>query len=163
MIIFSGVFSYFFWQFWFSGSIVVVKGQKMVQNDNKLCAPYLSNHTSYDCHLWYKCVKWYYLQVFFSMLKFWFSSLSRGWKGKKMAQNLENFCLLHLIFQELYMIFIYGTHVCIKGSYLQAFFHFFKNFDKRAENGSKWQKLFSVSLSMSGTIHHMIVIFDAHE
>ena len=24
-----------------------------------LChTPYLMNYTSYDCHLWYKCVKW---------------------------------------------------------------------------------------------------------
>ena len=30
-------FFLFFWKFWFSGSIVGVKGQKMVQNDKKLC------------------------------------------------------------------------------------------------------------------------------
>ena len=26
---------------------------------NSVChAPYLRDHTSYDCHLWYTCVKW---------------------------------------------------------------------------------------------------------
>ena len=48
-----------------------------------------------------------------------------------MAQNVENFCLLYLLFQEPYiichMILIYGTHACIKG-YLQAFFFFFSKF-----------------------------------
>ena len=36
-----------------------VKGQKIVQNDkNSVCQNlYLSNHTSYDCHLWYTYVK----------------------------------------------------------------------------------------------------------
>ena len=31
----------------------VVKGQKMVQNNKKLCchAPYLRTHIAYDCHL----------------------------------------------------------------------------------------------------------------
>ena len=68
-----------------------VKGQKMAQND-KFCLsqilfqepyfiwssfmvhmckkwpkmtknPYHRNHTSYDCHLWYTCVKWWYLKL----------------------------------------------------------------------------------------------------
>ena len=39
----------------------------------------------------------------------------KGLKGQKIAQNVENLCLSHLIVQEQYMVFIYGTHVCIKG------------------------------------------------
>ena len=43
-----------FWKFWFSGLLVVYKCKKwykMTKND--LCrAPYLRNHTWYDCHLW---------------------------------------------------------------------------------------------------------------
>ena len=43
-----------------------VKGQKRCRmTENSLCCtPYRRNHASYDCHLWYKCVKWY-LQLFF--------------------------------------------------------------------------------------------------
>ena len=84
---------------------------------------YFRNNTSYNCHLWYKFVKWSCLQGFFfhflkififwvhrwvkrqktglsrsfmvqmcktiispgffSILKFWFSRLSRSWKDKK--------------------------------------------------------------------------------
>ena len=43
------------------------------------CSPYLKNHTSYYCHLQWKCVKWW-VQVFFSILKLCFSG---GWKIKK--------------------------------------------------------------------------------
>ena len=75
MIISPGVF-FIFSKFW---------GQKTVQNDKKFSVTlHISRtiYTSYDCHLWCKCVKWY-LQVFFSILKFLFSGLSGGWKGKK--------------------------------------------------------------------------------
>ena len=68
--------------------------------------PYLRNHVSYDCHLWYKSVKWY-LSVFFSFI--------------------PNFDFLG----------------CWWG--------------KRAKNVPKWQKIISVMLHISGTIHHMVI------
>ena len=50
-----------------------VKGQKIAQNDKKLCLLYLisqlRDHTSYDYHLWSTSVKWY-LQVFFIIFLF---------------------------------------------------------------------------------------------
>ena len=55
-------------------------------------------------------------------------------KGEKMVQNCKKLCLLCLLFQKPYiyhMVFIYGTHVCIKEQYLQAFFSFLQNFDFR--------------------------------
>ena len=33
---------------------------------------------------------------------------------------------------------------------------------KRAKNDSNWQKILTVSLRISGTAHHMIVIFGTH-
>ena len=33
---------------------------------------------------------------------------------------------------------------------------------KKAKNGPKWQKILSVTLCISGTIHHMIVIYGTH-
>ena len=73
MIISPGVVS-FFLDFDFLGCSGV-KGQKIVQNDkNYVCrAPYLRNHTPYDCHLWYTIVKWWYLQVIFSIFEIGFS------------------------------------------------------------------------------------------
>ena len=82
---------------------------------NSVCrAQYHRNHKSYDCHLWYKCVKWYYLQVFcFSPLKFEFYRLSGGWKSKKW-RKMTNFLAVAPCIAKPYMVFIYGTHECIK-------------------------------------------------
>ena len=33
--------------------------------------PYLRYHTSSNHHLWYTCVKWWYLQAFFPFFFFW--------------------------------------------------------------------------------------------
>ena len=72
------------------------------------------------------------------------------------------------------MMFIYGMHVCIKRIiYPDIFFIFFQNFDfleslggqmggEGSKNGLKWQKIMSVSLCISGTIHHMIVVYGTH-
>ena len=42
-----------------------------------------------------------------------------------------------------------------------VFFNFskFGGGGKSAKNGPKWQKIMSVVLGISGTIHHMIVIY----
>ena len=71
------------------------------------------------------------------------------------------------------MVFIYGTHVCIEGQYLQAFFSFFfkilifgiirgagvggQREGKRLAQNPKWQKFLSASLRISGTVHHIIM------
>ena len=107
---------------------------------NSVCrTPYLRNHTSYDCHLWCKCVKWY-LQVFFSILKSWFSRAERA----KNDQNDKNFFLLHLIFQEPYIIwFSFMLHMHVWMENFSRHFCFFQNFDfqdhfgKRAKNDLK--------------------------
>ena len=89
MIIFSGVF-FFFSIFWFSGSIGGKRATYGPEWQKTCRAPYLRKHTSCDCHLWCKYVKWLYVQVFFSILKFWFSGLSGGWNGKKWPKMTEN-------------------------------------------------------------------------
>ena len=129
---------------------------------NSVChAPYLRNHTSYDCHLCWKCVNWWYLQVFFffSMLKYWFSRLSRGWMGKKwpkMTKISGTICC---------MILIYGTHMYKRIISPGIFLFFLKILifriiiGKSAKSGWKWEKILSVSLCISGVVHHMIIIF----
>ena len=136
--------------------------------------PYLRNYTSYDCHLWCKFVKWYF-QVLFSILKFWFSRLSGGWKGKKMAQNDKKIsvcCTLYFRNHISYDLHLWYTCMYKRIISPGIFFIFFKILifgifkgeggGKRAKNGPKWQKILSVSLCISGTVHHMIVIFGAH-
>ena len=62
----------------------------------------------------------------------------------------------HDISQEL--IIIFGTHVYIDDASKPFLFFLILIFQavKRAKNGPKWQKFMSVSLSISGTVHHMI-------
>ena len=52
-------FFFFFLKFWFSG-FSGVKGKKWTKlTKNYVChALYLRDHTSYDLHSWYTCVKW---------------------------------------------------------------------------------------------------------
>ena len=44
-----------------------------------LFAPYLSNHTSYCCHFWYTCVKWYFHAFFHFFFNFDFLIMN-DWK-----------------------------------------------------------------------------------
>ena len=62
-------FFHFFKIYWLLGGRGL-KGQKMVQNDEKFClTSYLRNCTSYDCDFWYTFVKWWYLQQSFSFFQ----------------------------------------------------------------------------------------------
>ena len=101
-----------FLKFWLSGLLGgegrgrgEYKGQKIAQNDKKFCLVrwYFRNHTSYDRHLWYTSVKWY----FFKILIFW---VIRRVKGQKMAK-WQKALFFHFISQEPYMVLIYGAHL----------------------------------------------------
>ena len=49
----------------------------------------IRNYTSYDCHLWCTCVKWWYLQQIFSFFKILIFGVFRGIKGKKLIFVVE--------------------------------------------------------------------------
>ena len=112
----------------------IVKGQKMVQNDKSPQmtnpTPYLMNHTSKDSHLWCKYGKWWYLQVFFSILKFWFSGLSGGWKGKKWPKMTKISVCGTSYFRNHISYDLYLCYTCIYGRIMSPdiFFIFFQNF-----------------------------------
>ena len=68
------------------------------------CTSYLRNHISYDCHLLYTCVKWWYLQCFFHFVKVFILWVVRGRRkgggeraktGPKMRKNCVC-CALYL-------------------------------------------------------------------
>ena len=83
-----------------------VKGQKTVQNDKKLCLSHSISQEPFIIWLSFMvqmCKMIISLDVFFSVTTSIFQVV-KGLKGQKMAQNIENFCLSHLIFQELYII-----------------------------------------------------------
>ena len=63
----------------------------------------------------------------------WPKEAKRGKNGPKLQKTLS---VVPFISETIYisyghMVFIYGTHVCIKEQYLQAFFSFLQNFDFR--------------------------------
>ena len=74
-------FSFFFLIFIFQ-AVKGLKGQKMtkMKNNNYIChALCLRNSLAYDHDFWCTCVKWWYLQVFFSFFfNFDFSSCFGG-------------------------------------------------------------------------------------
>ena len=102
------------------------------------------------------------LVIVFSFSKFSFSRSSEGSKGKNGLKWWK--CLSHLIIQEPYIIWSSFMAHMFKRKIFLDLFSFFQNFGfrdhlgvKRAIRGLKWQKSPSVSLCISGTVHHMIV------
>ena len=81
-----GIFFFFFifYKFWFSGFLVRQKGKKWskMTNNSVHYAPYLRNHKSCDCHLWYTFVKWYISRRFSFFISFDFSGCYWGKRAK---------------------------------------------------------------------------------
>ena len=70
--------------------------------------------------------------------------------------------MLHISGTIRHMIFIYGTHVQ-KDNIFRGFFRFFFFcLILGVNSGVKRQKIMSVTLHISGNIHHMIMIFGTH-
>ena len=125
-----------------------IKGQKMGQNGKKLC---LLCSISQEPHIiWLSfmvqmCKMVISPGVFFNVKILIFQTV-KGLKGQKMTQNDKNVCLSTCIFQEPYII-------C--PSFL-VHMYLYKDKYKRAKNGPKWQEIMSVSLHISGTVHHIL-------
>ena len=126
VIISPGIF-FIFWKLWFLG--LLIKGQKVVQNDKKLClsgstrkskmtknsvhcTPDLRKHTSYDCDFRYTCVKWWHLQILSSFFQsFDFSLLLGGKRAKNGWKRQILYALLCISGTILYMIMVFNTLV----------------------------------------------------
>ena len=122
-----------------------MEGQKMPQNDKKLCLSHSIYQEAYVIWLWFlmhKCKMMTYPDDFFIISKFWFSGLL-GWvKGQKMGQNNKKFSLPHSVSQEPYLIWLWFLmHIC-KMMISPAFFFFFSKFlFSRFLGGIKGQKM----------------------
>ena len=97
MVVSPGVFFHFFKILIFQ-VVSGVKGQKMVQNDKKICCSrYLRNQrSSDDLHLWYTYMYKRIIspRIFFIFFKILVFGIIRGvLKGQKMTQNDKKFCL----------------------------------------------------------------------
>ena len=93
-----------------------VKGQKLpkMKNNYIRLAPYLRNSMAYNHDLWYICVKWWYLQLFFLLFEifiFW------AVRGIKLAKNCPKWkttitSVMHCISRTVWhIIMIFGTLV----------------------------------------------------
>ena len=120
-----------------------VKGQKMAQNNKKLCMllstsqePYIiwSSFVVHNCNLISS-------SVFFIFFKIVISWIVSKVKEYKMAQNDKKLCLAHSISQEPYIIwFSFLIHLC-KMMVRPGIFSFFKIMIFRAVRGVKEQKM----------------------
>ena len=106
-----------------------VKGQKLAQNDKKLCLLCSISQESYiyDRYLGYTSVKWWYFQVFFYFFKILFFQIVRRDKGQKMAQKDKKFVprVLYISGSIHHMSVIFGTRV-LNDDISRYFFHFLK-------------------------------------
>ena len=99
---------------------------------------------------------------FFKILILCVVSGGNGIKGQKMVQNEKKFCLLCSISQESYIIWFSFVVLMFKMIIPPGFFfHFFKILIFQVVRGVKGQKIAHIILDISGTIHHMILIFGA--
>ena len=129
MMIYPGVFS--FQNFNFLG-LLGVKGQKMVQNDKKVCqSPSISQElyiiwSSFVVHMGKRIISPVF---FFIFLKLWFSRLLKGWKSKKCPKMTKKKNVLHFISQEAYTRWSWFWYTYVKWWYFQMLFSFFQHFD----------------------------------
>ena len=169
MIISAGGFLNFFkiLVFWV---VKGVKGQKMVQNDKKSLSCSISQEP-YIIWLSFMvmCKMMLSLGFFFQFFQILIFQIVREVKLQKTVQNDKKLCPSCFISQEPYIIWLSFMICMCKMIISPGFFSVFQNFDfescqeaERAKKVPKWQEILPVSLRISGTIHHMIVIFGAH-
>ena len=95
-----------------------VKGQKMAQNDKKLCLSHTISQEAYIIWSWFlvhKCKMMTSPVVFFFLFfsRFWFSGLLGGINGQKLSQNDKQLCLSHSRSQEPYLTWLqFLVHMC---------------------------------------------------
>ena len=147
-----------------------VKEQKMAQNEKKYC---LSRSISQKPYIiWFSfmvhiCKMIVSTSIFcFIFSKFWFSALSGGKRAKIIPKWQKIlFVLPHISGAKHRLIFIYGTRLS-SDNMSRCFFPSFKTLILWVVSGEKGQKMaqnvkkiISVTLHMSGTIHHVIAIY----
>ena len=101
------------------------------------------------------------------------AGVGRGVTGQKISQNEKyKLHLSCLVSQQQFSIWSFDHdfwYIYVTWHTSRHFFHLFKIFlflccywGKRAKNGLKWQKILSILLHISGTIHHMILMYGTH-
>ena len=137
-----------------------VRGQKTVQNNKNFCPSRFIFQEPYIIWLSFmvQLCKMIIPPVFsFIFSKFCFFGLLG--EGKKLSKT-EKIWLSHSISQELYILWLsFMVHICKVIIYSGGFFIFGLLGGKSTKNGPKWQRILSHMFVISGSIHHMIVIY----
>ena len=171
-MIYPGI-SFHFFKILILGVVSGIKGQKVIQNDKKNC---LSRCISQEPYIiWFSfmvhlCKMIIFPRVFFFFSKFWFSGLLKGVRGQKVVQSVKKFCLLRSISQGPYIIWSsFVIRMCKMMISPGAFFMFFKILIFQIFRRVKGEKMAQHDkkncpsyLYISGTIHHVVFIYDTH-
>ena len=140
--------------FWVVGE---VNGQKNSPKWQEIVfrTPYFRNHASYDRHLWYTSIKWYF-QAYFSFFKsFDFSGCLGASKNGPKWQKIVS----HSVSQKAYIIRLsFLAHIWKMMTSPDAFFHFFKMLIFWVVRVPKGQKMTNLYLCISRTVDHIIKI-----
>ena len=142
MMISPGIF-FFFFQNFFSGFLGGQKGKKWskMKKNSVCCTPYLWNHTSYDCYLWYTFVNDISRCFFnFKILIFW---VVRGPKWQNFLSAAP-----YILGTIYHVILIYDTHVSFFFSFKMLIFGIIRGVvkgQKIAKNDKKFCPSHSVS------------------
>ena len=126
---------FIFSKFWFSGlggTAGWIKGQKVVQNNQKfclLCSIFQEPHIIWSSIMVCKCKMIISSSVFFIFFKTLILQVFRRVKGQKMAQNDKKLCLSCLTSQEPYIIWSsFMLLMCIRIISPGFFYIYSKNF-----------------------------------
>ena len=103
-----------------------------MKNNNCICqAPYLRNSIAYDHYFCYTCVKWWYLQLLFSLFFFLiliFQAVRWRWKGKKWPKMKNNYICLAPYLRNSIAFDHDLWYTIVTWWYLQVFFFIFSKF-----------------------------------
>ena len=141
---------FIFYKILFSGLLRSIKREKMAQNDKILSIMlHISGTIHYMIVIYGRHVQNDDISrhFFFNFSKFWFSGLLVGWKGKKWPGMTKNSIRCAPYFRN------HTSYDC----------HFWVCLWAKNAKMTQNDKILSVTLHISGSIHHMIVIFGTHE
>ena len=119
------------------------------------CTSCLRNHTYYDLDLWCTCIKWWYSQVFLHFFQILIFGVNTGTKEQKMTWNDNYVCRIPYLSKHTSYDCVFLLHKFKMMTSPDVCFIFSKFWfsgllgggGNRAENGPKWQKILSHSVS----------------
>ena len=105
-------------------------------------APWVRNHTSYDCHLWYTSVKWEFLhELFLFFSKLWFLGLLGGSKSKNGSKWQKTVSAVPLYLRKHTLYDLHLWYTCVKDNNSTFFLRFFKILISMVKSRVKDQKM----------------------